>query len=49
MVVNPLINWLWFGFGVVGIGTLIALLPEATFAFAAAMRPPSPVRPPRSD
>jgi hypothetical protein len=39
LVVNPLVNWLWFGFGVVGIGTLIALLPEATFAFATATAP----------
>ena len=39
LVVNPLVNWLWFGFGVVGLGTLIALLPEATFAFAAANAP----------
>ena len=39
LVVNPLVNWLWFGFGVVGIGTLIALLPESTFAFAAASAP----------
>ncbi len=39
MVVNPLINWVWFGFGVLGLGTLIALLPEATFAFAVARVP----------
>ena len=39
LVVNPLVNWLWFGFGVVGIGTLIALLPESTFAFGAAAAP----------
>ena len=39
LVVNPLVNWLWFGFGVVGLGTLIALLPESTFAFAAAGAP----------
>jgi len=32
--VNPLVNWLWFGFGVLAMGTLIALLPEAAFAFA---------------
>jgi cytochrome c-type biogenesis protein CcmF len=39
LVVNPLVNWLWFGFGVVGLGTLIALLPESTFAFGAAAAP----------
>jgi cytochrome c-type biogenesis protein CcmF len=35
ITVTPLINWVWFGFGVLAIGTLIALLPETTFAFAA--------------
>jgi cytochrome c-type biogenesis protein CcmF len=39
MVVNPLINWVWFGFGILGLGTLIALLPESTFAFAVARVP----------
>jgi cytochrome c-type biogenesis protein CcmF len=39
LVVNPLVNWLWVGFGVVGLGTLIALLPESTFAFATATAP----------
>ena len=39
LVVNPLVNWLWAGFGVVGLGTLIALLPESTFAFAVASAP----------
>ena len=37
--VNPLVNWLWFGFGVLAMGTLIALLPEAAFAFATAKVP----------
>jgi cytochrome c-type biogenesis protein CcmF len=37
--VNPLINWLWFGFGVLAIGTFIALLPERAFAFAEAKVP----------
>ncbi len=27
-VVNPLVNWIWFGFGVLALGTGIALLPE---------------------
>src|SRR6476469_5197701 len=34
VTVNPLINWLWFGFGVAAVGTGIALLPETAFAFA---------------
>jgi cytochrome c-type biogenesis protein CcmF len=34
VVVNPLVNWIWLGFGVMAIGTGIALLPERTFAFA---------------
>jgi cytochrome c-type biogenesis protein CcmF len=36
VVVAPLVNWVWLGFGVLALGTLIALLPESTFAFAAA-------------
>jgi cytochrome c-type biogenesis protein CcmF len=32
--INPLVNWIWVGFGVLAIGTLIALLPDSTFAFA---------------
>jgi len=39
VVVNPLVNWVWFGFGMLALGTLIALLPEATFAFATAKLP----------
>jgi len=34
IVVNPLVNWIWVGFGVLALGTLIALLPESSFAFA---------------
>ena len=37
--INPLINWIWVGFGVLAIGTLIALLPEAALSFAAANVP----------
>jgi cytochrome c-type biogenesis protein CcmF len=37
--VNPLVNWIWFGFGIMAIGTGIALLPEQAFAFAAARMP----------
>jgi cytochrome c-type biogenesis protein CcmF len=39
ITVTPLVNWLWLGFGVMALGTLIALLPEAAFAFAAARVP----------
>ena len=37
--VNPLVNWIWIGFGLLAIGTGIALLPETVFAFAAAKIP----------
>src|SRR5262249_9708070 len=37
--VNPLVNWIWMGFGVMAIGTGIALLPERSFAFAMAKLP----------
>ena len=30
----PLVNWIWIGFAVVALGTLIALMPETVFAFA---------------
>jgi cytochrome c-type biogenesis protein CcmF len=39
ITINPLVNWIWFGFGVLAIGTGIALLPESAFAFAAAKLP----------
>jgi cytochrome c-type biogenesis protein CcmF len=39
LVVNPLVNWIWFGFGVLALGTGIALLPERSFAFALAKLP----------
>jgi cytochrome c-type biogenesis protein CcmF len=39
IVVNPLVNWVWLGFGVMALGTLIALLPETVFAFALARVP----------
>ena len=44
ITVTPLINWVWLGFGVLAIGTLIALLPEATFAFATARIPANAAR-----
>jgi cytochrome c-type biogenesis protein CcmF len=39
LVVNPLVNWIWFGFGVLALGTGIALLPERSYAFAIARLP----------
>ena len=39
VTVNPLVNWIWFGFAVLAIGTLIALMPESAYAFAAARVP----------
>jgi cytochrome c-type biogenesis protein CcmF len=39
ITINPLINWVWFGFAVMAIGTGIVLLPERTFAFAMAKFP----------
>jgi cytochrome c-type biogenesis protein CcmF len=37
--INPLVDWIWMGFGVLAFGTGIALLPESTFAFAVAKLP----------
>jgi cytochrome c-type biogenesis protein CcmF len=37
--VNPLVNWVWRGFGVLAIGSGIARLPESVFAFAVANVP----------
>jgi cytochrome c-type biogenesis protein CcmF len=34
VVINPLVNWIWFGFSIMVLGTGIALLPERAFAFA---------------
>jgi cytochrome c-type biogenesis protein CcmH/NrfF len=34
VVVNPLVNWIWLGFGVLAFGTGIALLPERSYSFA---------------
>jgi len=39
VTVNPLVNWIWAGFGIMAVGTMIALLPESAFAFAAAKVP----------
>ncbi len=39
VVVNPLVNWVWLGFGILAFGTGIALLPETTLSFALAKLP----------
>ncbi len=47
ITVTPLVNWVWLGFGVMALGTLIALLPETAFAFATARVPERARRPRR--
>jgi cytochrome c-type biogenesis protein CcmF len=37
--VNPLVDWIWLGFGVLAFGTGIALLPERAYSFATATVP----------
>src|SRR6185436_16888417 len=32
--VNPLVNWIWMGVGIIILGTIIALVPERALAFA---------------
>jgi cytochrome c-type biogenesis protein CcmF len=39
VVINPLVNWIWVGFGLLALGTMIALLPEQVIAFAPARAP----------
>ena len=39
IVINPLVNWIWLGFGIIAFGTGIALLPERAFSFALAKMP----------
>jgi cytochrome c-type biogenesis protein CcmF len=39
VTINPLVNWIWLGFGVLALGTGIALLPERAFAFATSRLP----------
>jgi cytochrome c-type biogenesis protein CcmF len=41
--INPLVNWIWFGVGIMMIGTLIAYLPERAMAFATSKVPESAV------
>src|SRR5688572_29366440 len=43
IVVNPLVNWVWVGFGILALGTGIALLPDTAFAFAVAKIPANAV------
>jgi cytochrome c-type biogenesis protein CcmF len=37
--VNPLVDWIWLGFGVLAFGTGIALLPERAYSFATVKLP----------
>jgi cytochrome c-type biogenesis protein CcmF len=37
--INPLVNWIWLGVGVMLIGTFVALLPERAFSFATSRVP----------
>jgi len=37
--VNPLVNWVWIGFGIIALGTGIALLPERAYSFAVTRLP----------
>jgi cytochrome c-type biogenesis protein CcmF len=39
VTINPLVNWIWFGFGVLAFGTGLALLPERAFTFVTAHVP----------
>ena len=39
VTVNPLVNWIWLGFGLLAIGTGLALLPERALALAGAKAP----------
>jgi hypothetical protein len=43
VTINPLVNWIWFGFAVLAFGTGIALLPERAFALAGARVPDAAV------
>ena len=39
ITINPLVSWIWLGFGLLVIGTGIALLPERAFEFAVGRAP----------
>ena len=43
VTVNPLVNWIWFGFAILALGTGLAMLPERTFALAGAKIPDAAV------
>jgi len=43
ITINPLINWIWFGAGVLIFGTFIALLPERALSFVSTEVPESAV------
>ncbi len=43
IIVNPLVNWIWAGFGLLAVGTFLALLPETVISFALASVPSSAV------
>jgi cytochrome c-type biogenesis protein CcmF len=45
VTINPLVNWIWFGFAVMALGTGLALMPESAFAFAVAKVPSGAVTP----
>jgi cytochrome c-type biogenesis protein CcmF len=39
VTINPLVNWVWFGFAVLAMGTGLTLMPERAFSFATAKVP----------
>jgi cytochrome c-type biogenesis protein CcmF len=39
VTINPLVDWIWVGFGVIALGTGLALLPETVISFAASHVP----------
>ena len=43
VTIAPLVNWIWFGFGILALGTFIALLPDTVFAFATVKIPQNAV------
>jgi cytochrome c-type biogenesis protein CcmH/NrfF len=39
LTVNPLVNWVWLGLGIMIIGSIVSMLPESMFAVAMAKLP----------
>ncbi len=39
LTVNPLVNWVWLGLGIMVIGSIVSMLPESMFAVAMAKLP----------